>query len=106
MTEVIIQKRIWEYYHHKKLIEDAENNFKLLSIGENQMMVFRDKRIIWGEERTVIVYISENLKAGQLRGIYQSLAKKIKELQKIKTGLTNPGGLKRNKLELEKKLTI
>jgi len=78
-------------YHHKKLIEEAENNFGILSVGENRMMVYRDKRIIWGEDRTVIVYISEGLKAGQLRGIYQSITKKIKELkiiQKIQDNLS------------------
>ena len=91
-------------YHHKELIEDAENNFEILSVGENRMMVYRDKRIIWGEERTVIVYISAGLKAGQLRGIYQSLAKKMKELKKIQKSLSNPGGKKRNRLQLEERI--
>lgn len=91
-------------YHHKKLIEDAEDNFELLSVDENKMRVYRDKRIIWGEERTVIVYISEELKAGQLRGIYQSLAKKMKELQEIRIGLSNPGGQKRDRLQLEERI--
>ena len=91
-------------YHHKKLIEDAENNFEILSVGENRMMVYRDKRIIWGEERTVIVYISERLKAGQLRGIYQSLTKEIKELKIIQKSLSNPGGKKRNRLQLEERI--
>jgi len=91
-------------YHHKKLIEDAEDNFELLSVDENKMRVYRDKRIIWGEERTVIVYISEELKAGQLRGIYQSLAKKMKELQEIQIGLSNPEGQKRDRLQLEERI--
>ena len=91
-------------YHHKKLIEDAENNFEILSVGKNRMMVYRDKRIIWGEGRTVIVYISEGLKAGQLRGIYQSLTKKIKELKKIQKSLSTPGGKKRNRLQLEERI--
>ena len=60
-------------YHHKKLIEEAENNFDRVSVGETQVQAYRDKRTIWKEERTVVVYISEKLKAGQLRGIYQSL---------------------------------
>ena len=91
-------------YHHKKLIEDAEDSFELLSVDENKMRVYRDKRIIWGEERTVIVYISEELKAGQLRGIYQSLAKKMKELQEIRIGLSNPEGQKRDRLQLEERI--
>jgi transposase len=91
-------------YHHKKIIEDAEYNFELLSVDENKMRVYRDKRIVWGEERTVIVYISEELKAGQLRGIYQSLAKKMKELQKIRINLSNPEEQKRDRLQLEERI--
>ena len=91
-------------YHHKELIEDAENNFELVSVGESRMLVYRDKRIIWGEERTVIVYISAGLKDGQLRGIYQSLTKKMKELKKIQKNLSSPGGKKQNKVQVEERI--
>ena len=89
-------------YHHKKLIEDAENNFERLSFGETHVQVYRDKRVIWTEERTVVVYISEKLKAGQLRGIYQSLTKKMKELEEFKEiqkSLSHPKAKKQDKLE-------
>jgi hypothetical protein len=37
--------------------------------------VFRDKRIIWNEERTVLVFISDSLKEGQIRGLLRELYK-------------------------------
>jgi len=49
--------------------------------------VYRDKREIWEEERTVVVFISEKLKAGQIRGIYQSLKKKQKQLRELQKSL-------------------
>ena len=65
--------------------------------------VYRSIREIWGEERTVLVFISENLKSGQIRGIYQSLNKKIKKLQELRNKLSN-SRKKQNKLQLEKRL--
>jgi len=91
-------------YHHKKLIEDAERSFREVSVGGNRIRAYRDKRIIWREERTVIVYISEKLKAGQLRGIYQALTKKMKELKEIQKSLSHPGAKKRDKVQLEEKI--
>ena len=91
-------------YHHKKLIEDAERSFREVSVGENRIRAYRDKRIIWREERTVIVYISEKLKAGQLRGIYQALTKKMKELKEIQKSLSHPRAKKRDKVQLEEKI--
>jgi len=70
-------------YNHKKLIDEAIDNFEELDVGGNVIQVYRDKREIWQEERTVVVFISEKLKAGQIRGIYQSLEKKAKTAQRI-----------------------
>ena len=92
-------------YNHKKLIDEAIDNFEELDVGGNVIQVYRDKREIWQEERTVVVFISEKLKAGQIRGIYQSLEKKQKQLRELQESLSNPRAKKRNKEELENKIT-
>jgi len=92
-------------YNHKKLIDEAIDNFEELDVSGNVIQVYRDKREIWQEERTVVVFISEKLKAGQLRGIYQSLEKKQKQLRELQESLSNPRAKKRNKEELENKIT-
>ena len=92
-------------YNHKKLIDEAMGNFEELDVGGNVIQVYRDKREIWQEERTVVVFISEKLKAGQIRGIYQSLEKKQKLLRELQEALANPRAKKRNKEELENKIT-
>lgn len=88
-------------YHHKELINDAVESFQEVNVEGNNIQIYRDKRIIWGEERTVLVFISDKLKAGQIRGVYQSLEKKIQQLQKIQKGLASPSAKKRERTDLE-----
>jgi len=90
--------------YHKDLIKDAVSGFELLDTGDKTLQVYRDKRLIWGSDRTVVVYISEKLKAGQLRGIYSNLEKKSKQLADFAGALANPRCKKRTRLEAEKKI--
>jgi len=112
----MFQKRIWlkelelHYvsaltpYHHKKLIEEAIVNFQEIELDGEKINLFRAKKHIWNEERTVLVFISDKLKAGQLRGIYQVLDKKQLKLTEIQKSLSNPKSKKRKKKELETKI--
>ena len=90
--------------HHEDLIDDAEGNFVSTDAGKTSLQIYRDKRTIWGEERTVLVFVSEKLKAGQLRGIYQTLRKKKSELRKLQKSLANPRARKRTREQLETKI--
>ena len=91
-------------YHHKGLIKDAIENFTELEINSNRIQVYRDKRVIWQEDRTVVVFISDKLKSGQIRGIHQSLEKIENQLQLIQKSLSNPKAKKRDKEELRNKI--
>ncbi len=85
---------------HLELIQDAEANFSPAHVGDKTLSLYRDKRTIWGEERTVIVFISEKLKAGQLRGVYQALKKRKLALGKIQRSLANPRAKRRTREKL------
>ncbi len=89
---------------HMDLIQDADAKYTHTKIGDNTLWLYRDKRIIWGEERTVVVYISEKLRAGQLRGIYQTLKKRKLFLGKIQRSLVNPKAKKRTREKLTETL--
>ena len=91
-------------YHHKKLINEAMDNFQEYNVNGLIFSVYRDKRVIWNEKRTVVVFISEKLKAGQLRGIYQSLEKIEKQLNKIQKNLRSPKSKKRDKKQVESQI--
>lgn len=91
-------------YHHQQLICDAEKGFKQVKVGASTLHAYRDKRVIWSKERTVVVYISEQLKAGQIRGLYQSLQKKEKALQELQQSLGSARGKKRDKQRLQERI--
>jgi transposase len=91
-------------YNHQQLVREAVNNFQQVDIDGNPLDVFRDKRMIWEEERTVIVFISDKLKAGQIRGIYQALNKKERQLKELQEKLSNPKAKKRKKKDLLKQI--
>jgi transposase len=90
-------------YQHKALVEDALDYFD--SIKEESLpVIYRDKRTIWGEERTVIVYVSEKLKAGQIRGTYQTLRKKEQVLTDLQASLLSPKAKKYSTVDLKAKI--
>jgi transposase len=91
-------------YQHKALVNKAIDKFEEVSVRDKPIQTYREKRKIWGEERTVLVIISDKLRAGQLRGIYQALARKEKILQEIVDGLDSPNARKRDRKALEERI--
>lgn len=91
-------------YHHKQLVHEAVDNFKEYDVEGSKMQVYRDKRVLWQQERTVVVFISEKLKTGQVRGMYQSLEKAEKQLRQLQQKLCNPKAKMRDKEHLENTL--
>jgi transposase len=65
---------------------------------------YRTRKEIWGKERTVVLYISEKLRQGQLRGLEQALQKKYEQLTALKTVLTNPRARKKEQSTVENKV--
>ena len=91
-------------YHHKKLIADATGNFKEVNIDGTVLKFYRDRKVIWGHDRTVVVFISSKLKAGRIRGIYQSLTKIEKSLEELKISLASERAKKRDRKKLEERV--
>jgi len=76
--------------YFKDLVTKANKSFEEIEIEDEKILAYKTEEKIWGEERTSVVLISEQLKDGQIRGIHQVLEKKYKELQKFKDQLKNP----------------
>ena len=87
--------------HHKDLLKTAEGNFISTQVGDKELEIYREKRDVWGEERTVLVFVSQRLKDGQFRGVYQALEKKEKRLKEIQKGLLSARSRKRTREQLE-----
>jgi len=91
--------------HFKELIKEANNNFDMMTINDEEVPVYRIKKEVWGLERTCVVTTSKQLKEGQIQGIEQHLVKKYKSLQKLRESLESPKSrLKPSKEELKERL--
>ena len=90
---------------HRELVAEAERNFTETDIDGHTLQIYRDQREIWASQRTVVIFISERLKAGQLRGIYQELNRKKTALRELQRSLANPRAKRRTREELEAQLT-
>ena len=91
-------------YNHKEIIDRAIEDMATIRLNNEALAVYREKSIIWEEERTILVFVSDRLKAGQIRGIYQNLDKKEKSLKELQQAIANPKGKKRDRKELEEKI--
>lgn len=88
---------------HKVLTEDALTHIASIKADFGKS-IYRDKRVIWGEERTVVVYVSEKLRAGQIRGAYQLMEKRVSELKVLQASLLKPNAKKYESSKLEEKI--
>ena len=86
---------------HENLINVPKWRYYTVLVGEKRIRCYRRKEKIWGKERTVILFLSEKLKEGQIRGLNQELAKKFKQLQELKDELNSPGAKSRKRYVLE-----
>ncbi len=66
--------------------------------------VYRCKRVIWGAERTLVLYRSDLLREGQMRGLHQHLKKRIRALTAWQDQLANPRSRPRNAESLQKRI--
>lgn len=67
-------------YQHRDLVKQAINHFK-----ENEEEgIYRTQQILWGENRTIVIFISNNLRVTQISWFYDAIEKieiKLKRLQ-------------------------
>ncbi len=94
-------------YHHKALIEEANDSMTTVSINRRDVLCYNVRKQIWGLDLTAVVYISEKLLQGQIRGIEQNIKKLFKKLSELKEKIAIPikRGKKRTQAGLEKKIS-
>lgn len=90
--------------HHIELTVTALKNLKAIKVNRDEINSYRTKTKIWNEERTIITFISEKLKSGQIRGIYQMVEKKMGELHELQEKLSNPKSKKRSRKQITEQI--
>lgn len=78
--------------HHKDLMDIPLSEYHTIKDGSlADTAVHRLTKTVWGAERTVLLLVSERLRAGQIRGLDQHLRKRLEKLADLKKRLaTNP----------------
>lgn len=78
--------------HNADLMRIPVKRYHLLPKGNRLegIPALRLTHEIWGAERTVILFISEQLRDGQIRGLEQHLSKRLKALAQWKEQLAKP----------------
>ena len=94
-------------YQHKALIKEANSLMGNASIKGRDVLCYETQKKIWGLDLKVVVYISEKLRKGQIRGIEQGIRKLFTRLDKLKAQIEVPTerGKKRTRVDLEKKIS-
>jgi len=93
-------------YHHKGLIEEANKNMTKLLVNNREIECYRSRCEVWHLDLTCVIYVSEKLLEGQIRGIEQDIKKVFHRLNELKEKIKVPTrrGPKRTKDALEKKI--
>jgi transposase len=78
--------------HHRGLMAIGLDRYRPLPQGSplEGVPVHRCRHEVWGAERTVVLFVSERLRRGQLRGLRQHLGKRLKALAEWKEQLAMP----------------
>ncbi len=79
--------------HHRDLMAIELEEYQPLGEGSplEGVAVHRLRHEVWGAERTVVLFVSERLRAGQIRGLRQHLEKRLGALAQWKEQLAKPG---------------
>lgn len=93
-------------HHHKLLIHQANQSMTKQKVNGKAMDCYNLRTEIWQLDFTVVVYISEKLRQGQIRGVQQNLNKLFQQLNELKEKIIKPAkrGPKREKESLSKKI--
>ncbi|MFO8163704.1 MAG: IS1634 family transposase [Desulfatiglandales bacterium] len=94
-------------HQHKALVKEANNLMEEVTVNGRSVQCCELQKTIWGLDLKVVVYISEPLRKGQLRGIEQQMSKLFTRLEKLRAKIAIPTkrGKKRTQSDLEKKIS-
>jgi transposase len=91
-------------YHHSNLIAAAKGHYQTVTVAGAPLDVYRTTRTLWGLERTLLVFVSDRLKEGQLRGIHQHLRRQEAALEKLREGLEKRPAAPEDRAALEQRI--
>lgn len=93
-------------FHHKALIEEANQSMTPVNVAGEKMQAYHTRTVIWDLDLTAVVYISENLRQGQIQGIQQNITKLFSKMNDLREKIRIPTvrGPKRTRDALSEKI--
>ncbi len=93
-------------HQHKNLVDRANSNLTEVTVGGKTVSCYQERTVVWGIDLTTVIYISEKLRNGQIRGLEQELSKLTKKLDQLREVIKSPTqrGKKRTEAGLNKKI--
>ncbi|MDR7553944.1 MAG: IS1634 family transposase [Armatimonadota bacterium] len=90
---------------HAAVVAEALPRLAPVTLPTGEVVqAYRTRRELWGQLRTLVVLRSERLRAGQIRGLHQHLAKRMRGLAAITAGLEAPRGGRGSRAGLEQRV--
>ncbi len=90
---------------YRDWLAEANPQMQEVELPSGQSLaLYRTRRRLWGQERTVVVLVSEKLRQGQLRGLAQQMEKAQRRLRELQQELESPGARRRRREVLECKV--
>lgn len=76
---------------HRELLDIPIKDYKHIEEGPLKgLLTCRLEREVWGAKRTLVLYRSEQLRAGQIRGLEQHLQNRLRKLEAWREALAKP----------------
>lgn len=86
----------------RELVAKANQRLEPIKLGNGQeVLAYRERRKIWGADRTAVVLLSEKLREGQARGILQHVATARKWLDRLAATLRR-GKQRRDRAQIQR----
>ena len=90
---------------YRDLIAEANKQLEVVELsGGEPVPLWRTRRVLWGQERTLVVMVSERLREGQLRGLAQHLDKARRRLRELQEELDSPRAQRRRREVIDKQI--
>lgn len=90
--------------YHEDLLNVPLSSYHKAQVNDQEILCYRAQKEVWGKTRTIVVFISEKLRQGQLQGLNQALSSKYEQLNKLKTKLTAKRVRKREREDVKRQI--
>ena len=87
--------------YHEDLLNVPLSHYKTVEINCKKILCYRTNKEVWGRDRTIVVYVSDKLRKGQIQGLKQALEKKYRQLEELKSKLNAPRARKKDRTRVE-----